>query len=724
MEKKQPKKPTIFRQKMHTLRQKRIARLWLLLFFYLYLLDCEAVVRLQSAQFFWSEGILPILCYSGAFALLFYALCSLFSPRINRIVELTLTWGLFLFYAAQFIYNYKFHFFFSAYSMGNGGQILEFWQIILHAIVVKFLYLLAMLLPALFMSVLGCWFREERTGRRPLRLLLVPLALLGQLLINWSLPLYGTGPMSPYDLYHDTNDLSKGAYQLGLATAFRLDVQRLIFGFHGGELEEEEIPEELSEEWSEELSEETEEPTKEPLLPIDTAVATEPEELDGPEEPEYNILPIDFDAYLAEETDETIAELHRYFRDQPPSEKNEKTGLFAGCNLIQITAEGFSHLAIDPELTPTLYRLQTEGMQFPDFYTAYWGVSTSDGEYVNLTGTIPKSGAWSMQESAANAMPLTMAQQLKRLGYSAYAYHNHDYDYYHREQSHPNLGYIYRALGNGLPITEQWPESDVEMIDVSTADYVGKEPFHVYYMTVSGHLEYVFDEGKNAMACKNRPLVEHLPYSEAVQAYLACQIELDRAVELLLTRLEEAGVLENTVIVLSADHYPYGLTLEEMGELAGHEIDPQYEIYRNACIIYKSGMTPEVIERPCSSLDLLPTLSNLFGLDYDSRLYMGQDIFSAEPPMVLFCDRSWLTDFGAYATLTETYSSYDGEAADPEIIEYYNDVVANRFLVSQWVLETDYWRILFGDNLPPDDLAPQLPHKPDSEPPDDLIIKE
>ena len=229
--------------------------------------------------------------------------------------------------------------------------------------------------------------REEGKGgegegeRRQLRLLLILGSLLCHLLVNRSLPIYGRGPMSPYDLYHDTNDLSKGAYQLGLATAFRLDVQRLIFGFHGGELEEEEIPEELSEEWTEQ----TEEPTSEPLLPV----PTEPEE----EPPEYNILPIDFEGYLAEESDETVAELHRYFSQQLPTEKNEKTGIFAGCNLIQITAEGFSHLAIDPELTPTLYRLQNEGMQFPNFYTAYWGVSTSDGEYVNLTGTIPKPGA-------------------------------------------------------------------------------------------------------------------------------------------------------------------------------------------------------------------------------------------------------------------------------------------------------------------------------------------
>ncbi len=150
---------------------------------------------------------------------------------------------------------------------------------------------------------------------------------------------------------------------------------------------------------------------------------------------------------------------------------------------------------------------------------------------------------------------------------------------------------------------------------------MNEEPFHAYYMTVSGHLEYNFQG--NAMAAKNQALVEDAPYSEHVRAYLACQIELDRALELLLQRLDEAGVAENTVIALTGDHYPYGLTPEEQSELAGHTLEENFELYRNACILYKKGMTPEQVERPCSSLDLLPTLCNLFGLDFDSPAIHG-----------------------------------------------------------------------------------------------------
>ena len=160
---------------------------------------------------------------------------------------------------------------------------------------------------------------------------------------------------------------------------------------------------------------------------------------------------------------------------------------------------------------------------------------------------------------------------------------------------------------------------------------------------------------------------------------------------------------ENTVIALTADHYPYGLTLEQQSELAGHELDERFEMYRNACIIYKKGMQPETVDRPCSSLDLLPTLSNLFGLEFDSRLYMGQDVFSDAEPLIVFSDHSWLTERGCYYAPTEEYTSFDGTELPEEEIDRINGVVSNKFTVSAWVLDSDYWRVLFGDNLPPDE---------------------
>ena len=132
-------------------------------------------------------------------------------------------------------------------------------------------------------------------------------------------------------------------------------------------------------------------------------------------------------------------------------------------------------------------------------------------------------------------------------------------------------------------------------------------------------------------------------------------------------------------------------------------MEQTFELYKNACIIYKKGMTPETVERPCSSLDLLPTLSNLFGLDFDSRLYMGQDVFSDAESLIIFSDHSWLTAHGTYYAPTGEYTSTDGtEPAEGEI-DRINGIVSNKFTVSAWVLDSDYWRTIFGDNLPPDE---------------------
>lgn len=229
------------------------------------------------------------------------------------------------------------------------------------------------------------------------------------------------------------------------------------------------------------------------------------------------------------------------------------------------------------------------------------------------------------------------------------------------------------------------------MIDVTTPEFVGDEPFHAYYMTVSGHLEYTF--GGNAMAAKNRDLVEDLPHSEAGRAYLATQVELDRALELLLERLEEAGVAERTLVVLSSDHYPYGLTEEQIEDLAGQEVDG-LELYRNSLIMYAPGMEPETVDRPVSSLDILPTLSNLMGLEFDSRLLMGRDAFSEADPLVVFSDRSFITDRGRYDSITREFTPLEGAEVPEGYRQAISDEVDRMFYYSARVLERDYYGVV------------------------------
>ena len=233
------------------------------------------------------------------------------------------------------------------------------------------------------------------------------------------------------------------------------------------------------------------------------------------------------------------------------------------------------------------------------------------------------------------------------------------------------------------------------MVDQSTPEFVNDTPFVTYYMSISGHLEYTFID--NMMAWKNRAEVADEPYCSNVRAYLACQLEFEKSMQLLLQRLEEAGTLDNTVIVITADHDPYGLTNEEYSELWGHTLEENFERYKNGCIIYKPGIEPQVVTKLSSHLDLLPTLSNMFGLDFDSRLYMGRDIFSDAEALVMFENRSWMTDYASYNSVTKEYTSFIGSELPQAYLDYMMSEVSNRFTISKWILESNYWNILFPE---------------------------
>ena len=190
------------------------------------------------------------------------------------------------------------------------------------------------------------------------------------------------------------------------------------------------------------------------------------------EQYEYNKMDIDFTA-LSEGASSTTASLNRYFAGKAATQQNEYTGLFEGKNLILITAEAFSPYVISEELTPTLYRLTHEGFVFNNFYQPGWGQSTTGGEFAVMTGIIPTwvNNNLSFYVSHRDYMPFALGNQFRALGYNTFAYHNNSYTYYNRHLTHPNLGYDYYGVGNGLLVTggSDWPYSDEEMV-MNTVD--------------------------------------------------------------------------------------------------------------------------------------------------------------------------------------------------------------------------------------------------------------
>ena len=436
--------------------------------------------------------------------------------------------------------------------------------------------------------------------------------------------------------------------------------------------------------------------------PEETTVPTEPPRVYGP-----HALELDFAAMAAAETNQKVAGIHSYLATLTPAMENDYTGLFEGKNLILITAEAFSSQVVDPELTPTLYRMVHEGIDFTNYYHPLLGCGTTGGEFANLTSVIPCNGTTTMESAIDQNLFLTMGNQLQALGYTSAAFHNNDHTYYNRHLTHTHLGYdTFYAYGNGMEeeITNVWTRSDLEMVDVTLPKYIDKQPFSLYYMTVSGHSSY--DLG-NGMAKKNYHLVEHLPYSQTVRSYLACQLELEHAMESMIRQLEEAGIADDTVIVITTDHYPYGLAdsstwsngKDYLAELYGTRATEEVRD-KNTLIIW-SGCLEDmdiVVDDPTWCMDILPTLSNLFGVEYDSRLMVGRDVFSDTEPLVFWpLSYSWKTDKGNYNAGTGKFTPLEGVEVPEGYVDSINATVRNKINFSRGVQWYDYFNYITAE---------------------------
>ena len=662
------------------------------IFFPLALLYHELLLRAFDTQNAFFRGTLVmVVLFSIATGLLLSLLVNLLhNRRLAQVPTLVVTalWTLLL--CVEYCCRSYFK---SYFSVGfictmTGNVVTGFGSTIPGIVAQRLPFIIAALLPlALCILLRKRIVTEHRMSKWSL--LFVTAVSVVFLLIGEGLARWGTyGDSYTYNFQTDA-----AVSQFGLHTAVRLEAEYALFGTPQPKLE---LPTQEDE-------------------PDDPPAATTPVEYG------YNALDIDFQALADSASDSALRSMAQYFGSLTPSKKNEYTGLFQGKNLVLITAEAFSPWFISRELTPTLYKLTHEGFVCENYYQPGWGQSTTGGEYAVMTGLLP---TWvgsnvSFYASANDDMPFALGNQLRALGYRTGAYHDNIYNYYNRDKTHPNLGYDYQGVGSGLTMTEDgsWPYSDLEMVQNTIGDYINGyvsdgTPFHVYYMTVSGHGSYGWG---HAMAAKNRAKAQaaYPNASTQVQAYVAANLELENALTYLLEQLEAAGIAEDTVICMSADHYPYLLAEPETdyyNELRG-VVDSERDTdrYRNALVLWCGGMENAVtVTEPCSAVDIVPTLSNLFGLEYDSRLLSGRDVLdkdydagsaSGSIPLVILptsSGNSWATAAGVFEASTRTFNARPGVTVEEDYVSRVNNIVALQYNYAQQLIARDYYRVALG----------------------------
>ena len=646
--------------------------------------------------------LLVLLLFSGAFGFLFGGIALLMPLPVNRMFTTVVFTVTTLVFESQYVYFRFFKSYYRFATMGMaGGALRDFWRETLSTISTSWFGILLLALPLIFFLMRRKNYAPAFAPTFAFRIYMLVLALCFHLLAVGVVSL-DNGDFGDRHYYKNEFSATEAVKRFGVVTDMRLDMHVTLFGERtadddgpGGE--------------SVNPFESTTDPevTTEPADTSETTEATT--EPPAPVEYGDNVMDIDFAALAEAETNKDIKAAHEYFGSLTPTKKNAYTGMFKGKNLIFMTLEGFSYKTIDKERTPTLYKMATEGFVFNNYYNSLWGGSTATGEYTTMTGLFHNS-AKCLEMSAKDNMYFAMGNQLSRIGYKTYAFHNHYYTYYGRDKSHPNFGYEFIAINHGLEgLTDCWPRSDYEMAVATLPYYINLEqPWHAYYMTVSGHANYSF-MGNN-MSKRHKDVVENLTCSDNVKAYHACQYEVELMLEELVRQLDEAGELENTVFVMNADHYPYALSDSELAELYGIPeagIHKNFDLLRNGLIIWSASMTePVVVDKPCSSIDIIPTISNLFGLEYDSRLLMGVDILSDTMPLVILNQDgdgsawNWINAYGAYNSATKTFTPYPGfEASDEEIAAYVkqmNGVVQRKNKYAHLILEKNYYAYLFG----------------------------
>lgn len=661
------------------------------------------------------------MSYAVVFLLLSFAggmICAgilFFLPeKPARIVGIILSVGLSVLFVAECICKdilQQYYQIFSGAETAAGNHLTDYASAVVqslwdHKIGIFFLLILPVLVLAFFMKILdpaGQKKKRKSNSRREQKLkrmrrkaavargiaaLIVGAAVhLLALAVIFILP--WKGDFTPEKLYQTDTNIDDQVEQLGVITMLRLDIKHCIFG----------VPENAL-----------------PEIDDTAALTVAGEKTEEEKEYPYNALDIDFEALKASAPNNDSAWLDEYFESVVPTRQNEYTGMFEGYNVIFITAEGFSGYMIDPEITPTLYKLSHEGFVFNNFYSPLHFTSTSGGEFQNLTGLYPKAGfPVSMTETGVQKtyLPFTLANQLNGLGYTSIGFHFNQ-NMYGRELSHPNLGYDWRQFTEcEHPLTAEindygnayWPQSDDYMIEQTFDDYKDLQPFHVYYLTISGHLPYGFEDSQ--MSARNKELVEDLPYSEKTKAYIAANLELEKGLTRLVEYLEEAGIADKTVIAMAPDHIPYS-DLDVLEELAGHSFNADSlenldektvdtDVYRNTWILWSGSMEePVVVDKPCSQVDILPTLSNLLGLKYDSRMLSGTDVLSEADPIVIFFSNSWLTERGMYNRYTGEFEPAQGvemtEEEEKVYVENVKYLATNRLKLAQLIIENDYYR--------------------------------
>ncbi|MFR5856915.1 MAG: LTA synthase family protein [Bacilli bacterium] len=400
---------------------------------------------------------------------------------------------------------------------------------------------------------------------------------------------------------------------------------------------------------------------------------------------------------IEEEKDTELNNISNYLINSQITDYNEYTGLFEGKNLIVIMMESVNDIIINKELYPNFYKLYSEGLAFTNNYSPRNSCATGNNEFSAMTGLYSIQNSCTANVYRRNEYYTSIFNLFNNKGYKTSSMHDYTESYYYRRTIHTNMGSMayYGVQDLGIPYYTEYKNwaSDEDFMtaamDITLTDT--SEPFMLWLTTVSSHQPYNISsvEGDKYLS-----ITEGSDYSMDLRRYMSKLKTLDNALAILLDRLTEAEILDDTVIVLFGDHYPYGLKDATINEVLDYNLD-DYESERVPFVIYNSEITSQKIDSYTSYINLTPTIANLFNLEYDPRLYMGYDVFSEDYwNIVTFSDGSWKNSSIYYNAATSEVTYYDKESYTLDEIKAINEKINNKMQISSLIIKNNYYNYL------------------------------
>lgn len=399
---------------------------------------------------------------------------------------------------------------------------------------------------------------------------------------------------------------------------------------------------------------------------------------------------------IANETDKNKNTLNKYFISNNISLTNEYTGMFEGKNLIVIMLESGSNLLYNSEFYPNLNKLYFDGWVFGNYYSPRNSCSTGNNELSGMTGLYSIYNNCTANIYSNNTYFESIFNLFKNKGYTADSYHDHSEFYYDRKTIHKNMGSdkFYNVDDMKLKYSGSEWASDAEMMEYYLKNLDKRDsntPFMSWITTVTSHQYYrtssKYYKEYGSLFDKSLP--------SDVRVYMSRLKVVDDAIGILLDGLEERGILEDTVIALFCDHYPYAINLDSLGNALGYSVSEDNLMDQVPFIIYNKGTERKIFTEYTSYVNLTPTLANLFKLDYDSRIYLGSDILSEDyNSLVLFADGSWKNEYAFFNASTNKIKYYTDKVYTDEEILAINEELSLKLKMSNLAIKTNYFSYL------------------------------